>query len=200
MSRRFMYIGVAAGVTLASLVVGPTADAAVIAPPAGATVVGVAGPNCPAPTVATIQAAVDAAAADATIYVCAGLYTEQVTINKPLTLLGAQHGVDARTVRTVVAEETVLAAPTGAIVYVTGATTGTLDGFTLQDADTAAVLGINNTGAQAYTFVDNIVTNNTVGFNFQTVGPAITQISQNRFITNNKNPANPTSGSSIFIT
>ena len=40
-------------------------------------------------------------------------------INKPLTLLGAQHGVDARTGRTDPAAETVFDVPAGAIVYVT---------------------------------------------------------------------------------
>src|SRR5438552_18128534 len=49
------------------------------------------------PTVyATIQAAVDAASPNATINVDAGSYEELVTVNKPLTLHGAQAGVDAR--------------------------------------------------------------------------------------------------------
>src|SRR5256885_4946764 len=49
------------------------------------------------PTVyATIQAAVDAASPNATINVDAGSYQELVTGNKPVTLHGAQAGVDAR--------------------------------------------------------------------------------------------------------
>ncbi|HWE00903.1 MAG TPA: NPCBM/NEW2 domain-containing protein, partial [Tepidisphaeraceae bacterium] len=44
----------------------------------------------------TIQAAVNAAAPGAVIDVDAGTYAERVTINKSLTILGAQAGVDAR--------------------------------------------------------------------------------------------------------
>ena len=50
------------------------------------------------PTVySTIQAAVNAAAAGATITVDPGTYAEEVTIGKTLTLQGAQAGIDART-------------------------------------------------------------------------------------------------------
>src|SRR2546421_4087991 len=49
------------------------------------------------PTVyATIQAAVNAAAPNAIVNVDAGDYPEVVVINKPLTVRGAQSGVDAR--------------------------------------------------------------------------------------------------------
>ena len=45
---------------------------------------------------ATIQAAVNAAPAGGTVTVDAGSYAETVAVNKPLTILGAQAGVDAR--------------------------------------------------------------------------------------------------------
>src|SRR5437667_2585888 len=49
------------------------------------------------PTVyATIQAAVDAALPNAIVTVDSGTYAEQVAISKPLTIRGAQAGVDAR--------------------------------------------------------------------------------------------------------
>src|SRR5437660_4030986 len=44
----------------------------------------------------TIQAAVNAANPGDTILADPGIYSESVTVNKPLTLEGAQHGVDAR--------------------------------------------------------------------------------------------------------
>ena len=180
---------------------GPVPPAGAVPPPGGATVVGQPGPDCPNPPPTSVQAAIDAAAPGATIYICAGVYTDQLTINKPLTLLGAQFGQDARTGRTDPSAETVFDVPADAIVYATGATTGTLDGFTLQDADGAAVFGINNAGAQGYTFQNNIVTGNATGMNIQTVGPAVTLISRNRFVANNKLAgSDPDSGTSIFIT
>ena len=47
----------------------------------------------------TIQAAVDAAAPGATINVDAGTYNETVVITQPMTIRGAQAGVDARNTR-----------------------------------------------------------------------------------------------------
>ena len=43
------------------------------------------------PSYTTIQAAVNAAAAGATVTVCPGTYPEQVTISKNLSLLGLQN-------------------------------------------------------------------------------------------------------------
>ena len=197
---------VGAGVVAASIgavvSLGPAPSVGAAPPPAGAIVVGVAGPDCPSPSSLTIQAAVDVAAAGSTIYVCAGFYNEHVTINKPLTLLGAQFGQDARTGRTDAAAETIVDAALGPFVYAEGASTGTVDGFTLRNSDVGAILGVNN-AARAYTFQNNIITGNAVGMNIHTVGPDVTLIRQNRFVANIKvrDPApNPNSGTGVFVT
>src|SRR6266446_2746015 len=54
------------------------------------------GTDCANAGYMTISAAVMFANPGDTIRVCPGLYVEQVTIGKTLTLLGAQAGVDAR--------------------------------------------------------------------------------------------------------
>ena len=77
---------------------------------------------------ATIQHAVTAVSSGGTVHVAAGTYNESVTISQPVTLDGAQSGVDARTRS---GAESVITG-TGGIVYTAGATTGTIDGFTLQ--------------------------------------------------------------------
>jgi hypothetical protein len=86
---------------------------------------------------ATIQAAVNAAPAGGTVTVDAGSYAETVTVNKSLTIEGAEAGVDARgNVRQQTGTESILTGATtsagvGAGFYVT-ANDVTIDGFTVQ--------------------------------------------------------------------
>jgi hypothetical protein len=77
---------------------------------------------------ATIQYAINAVASAGSVTVAAGTYNESLTIGKPVTLDGAQTGVDARTRS---GAESVITG-SGGVVYTAGATTGTIDGFTLQ--------------------------------------------------------------------
>ena len=112
---------------------------------------------------ATIQAAVNAAAAGATINVDAGTYDETVTVSKSLTIRGAQAGVDARNARG--AESIVYATQT---VFNITANDVTIDGFTVEgdcadigSADGAGVLmapSIHGTHV-----VNNIIQNNVTG-------------------------------------
>ena len=51
------------------------------------------------PSYSTIQAAVNAAAAGTSVIVCAGIYPEQVTINKSLNLQGVPSGTADAAVR-----------------------------------------------------------------------------------------------------
>src|SRR5689334_10914458 len=79
---------------------------------------------------ATIQAAVNAAAPKAIITVDAGTYSERVTVNKSLTIQGAQAGVDARSNGRAGAAESIVSTANGSF-YIT-ANDVTIDGFTIQ--------------------------------------------------------------------
>jgi len=87
----------------------------------------------------TIQDAINAASPGDTIRVCAGVYPEAapgpLTINKSVTLLGAQAGVDARTPR---GAESIVTDPQGTSVSASGVI---IDGFTFQNSINAAFTG-----------------------------------------------------------
>src|SRR5205823_5057298 len=146
--------------------------------------------------------AVNAAAAGAVITVDAGTYAETVTVNKPLTIDGAQAGVDARL-------NTRLSGPTANESIVTGAASGgangcafyvnandvTIDGFTVQGetsqdlfAGAGIVIAPNRAGAHV---VNNIVQNNVSGLflaNNSATDAALVQ--HNVFRNNNNNGVN----------
>ena len=168
----------------ASLSFSNAAGASVSGPPNGATVVGVPGPSpsaCKAPSILSIQAAINAASAGSTIYVCPGTYSESLTINKPLTLLGAQYGSDARTRSGL---ETVIDG-TGGVTYTSGATSGTLDGFTLNGyTGSTGEIVASNVGS-GWTFAKDIVDVSNGGIYLNTNGiadPAPSLISDDEFV------------------
>ncbi|HZL33789.1 MAG TPA: NPCBM/NEW2 domain-containing protein [Tepidisphaeraceae bacterium] len=155
----------------------------------------------------TIQSAVYAAAPGATINVDAGTYPELVKIDRPLTLRGAQAGVDARSnIRIAANSESILTGYT----YSDGTRSGgfyinandvTLDGFTVQGNTNATgscpagvVIAPKISGTH---ILDNIIRNNVTGLylsNYSSTDPAI--IEHNRF-SNNNNPGN-NSGRDIY--
>jgi hypothetical protein len=99
---------------------------------------------------ATIQAAVNSATAGDTIVADADVYAETVTINKSLTLEGAQHGVDARDGRPG-AKESILSLGFGGLQL--NADGITIDGFTVRNASGSNTNGLIAGGATSNNFV-----------------------------------------------
>ncbi len=135
---------------------------------------------------ATIQAAVNAALAGAVITVDAGTYDETVTINKSLTIRGANYGKDGRGTRS--AESIVYATQT---VFAVDANDVTIDGFTIEGngANIGAQEGAGVLMAPSIhgtQVLNNIIQNNVTGIylsNNSNTDPALIQhnLIQNNF-------------------
>lgn len=112
-----------------------------------------------------------------TIRVEAGTYNENVTVDRPVTLLGAQAGVDARTRS---GPETVIT-PNRAIEITAGNVE--LNGFTIEGATEA---GVRTSGSQSgYLITNNVFQNNPVGLHFGSSGSAQSIVRSNLFRNNN---------------
>src|SRR5581483_2271557 len=122
---------------------------------------------------ATIQAAVNAATPGAIINVDPGTYSEQVTINKPLTIRGAQAGVDARGNARLYGSSTAETICNGfdtgtgrSPAFVIKADDVVIDGFTIQgntqggDNQAGVIIGPSHHGTH---LLDNIFQNNVNG-------------------------------------
>lgn len=149
----------------------------------------------------TISAAVAAAAPGDTITVCAGTYPEPavVTINVPLTLLGAQAGVDARS-RTGAAE-TVLDSTLGGFDVRASGTV--IDGFSFVGQTENAVLNSGVATFAASTIVNNIFRDNVFGVypnsSLDPVQPPpVTTIEHNLFDSNNNISTGGAAGNGIY--
>jgi len=123
------------------------------------------------------------------IYVCAGTYNESLSISEPLDLDGAQFGRDAR--GRVTAETVIDGA--GGITYTTGATTGTINGFTLNGyTGSVAEIVASNVGS-GWTFNNNIIDVSNGGIYVNTAGvsdPSPTKIQTNSFVQSVPSAAN----------
>ena len=145
----------------------------------------------------TIQAAINLAAGGDTINVAAGTYAELAAgplgVNKTLTILGAQSGVDARTR---VGLESIVTDSQG--TYIT-ASNVVIDGFTFQDSTNGAFTGYGvliGTGTTGTDILNNIIQDNIIGIGLANAGPTQVLI-QHNLIQNNNEPGS-SSGTGIY--
>jgi hypothetical protein len=150
-------------------------------------------------TFPTIQSAVTVANPGDTIQVCQGTYNESVQINKTLTLLGAQNGVDARTRATT--NESIINAACSPVQIT--ADNVVLNGFTVQgstQSDPCTIAGIWMNPAFGFQggtqILYNIVQNNISGIELDSVAGGNPTLVQYNLIQNNNNPG-PGSGNAI---
>ncbi len=135
----------------------------------------------------TLQHAINQSAVNDTIHVAAGTYSVAglITINKTLTILGAQAGVDARTRA---GAESILDNTQGISL---GASNSVIDGFTIQGSIVSAFTGYGlwiNPGMMGNTIINNIFQNNIVGLAISNSGANQLLVQHNLFRTNNVSP------------
>jgi Right handed beta helix region len=159
----------------------------------------VADPACSVPSVAypTIQSAVNDPTCNP-INVAAGTYLEPapgpLTINRTVTLLGAQNGVDARTRS---GSESIITDPQGTFVT---ANNVVIDGFTIENSTVPAftgfgiAMGAGTTGTQV---LNDIIQDNIAGIALSNTGGSQVLIRHNLIQNNNQLPGGA-SGTGIY--
>jgi len=154
--------------------------------------------QCPTAPYNMIQDAINAATAGDIIKVCAGSYPElatgvsPLTIDKTLTLLGAQSGVDARSRSGL---ESVIEDAQGTSV---SASNVVIDGFTVQNSISPAFTGYGiwlNPGVSGTRILNNIIQDNIVGIGLANTGAQA--LIQHNLIQNNNMPGGA-SGTGIY--
>jgi hypothetical protein len=157
----------------------------------------------------TIQYAIGEAADGDTITVGAGTYSEDVVVDKGVTLQGAQAGTDAR--ERTGAETVVQAAPTGtgnAPTFSVRADDVTIDGFTItqDEARTNGGMGIlvpTNLSTQNLTVINNVITDNQYGMAGFTPQPTANitglRVRRNLFADNNRDTLGSPTTTALYM-
>ena len=143
--------------------------------------------NCNAATPAntTIQAGVNAAAPGDTVKVCPGTYTENVTVNKAITLNGPKAGVNGTRAQVLASEAVVHASDPNQPIFMLAANGITLNGFLVEDNSNNA--GIQTSPAfSGYRVLNNIVQDNVFGIYLHGNGAATTLVRRNLLDGNNR--------------
>lgn len=143
----------------------------------------------------TLQHAIDESVDFDTISISAGFYpvTGLVTVNKTLSILGEQAGIDARSRS---GSETIISNSQGMAV---SANNVVLDGLVIQDSSNGAYTGFGvwlNPNVDGTIIINNIFQNNIAGLGLANAGASPAIIQQNVFIDNNL--AGGASGSGIY--
>jgi hypothetical protein len=144
----------------------------------------------------TIQGAIDAAQPGDVVRVGPGAYEESVVIDKTLTLMGIQAGIDARIRPGTPAFETaVVPSRSESFGFLVQANNVVINGFTVRDGEDGC--GICISGSVSGTrVINNIVKNNVAGVRLNNAGDAQAVIRHNVFDSNNAPGA--WSGNAIF--
>jgi hypothetical protein len=150
----------------------------------------------PATACQTLQAAINYASAGDTINVEPGIYPYAgvVTVNKTLTLKGAQAGLDARSR---FEAESILENSGG--LYIT-ANNVIVDGFTVQNSTSGAFTGYGiamGAGSSGTQIINNIIQDNIVGIGLANDPAGNQAVIQHNVIRNNTQPG-PASGHGIY--
>ena len=142
------------------------------------------GDPCPTPPSSavyrTIQKAVNCASAGDTIQVAAGMYVENVSVTKSLTLRGANAGLDARLAR---GAESVVDGNLANAAFAIGAANTTIDGFKIQKGRNGLNAGVWIGASNAH-ILNNIIIDNAIGLS--ATGAVSAAIQRNRFDANNR--------------
>lgn len=150
---------------------------------------------------ATIQGGVDNVDNGGTVDVNAGDYPELVTVNKDISVLGAQAGVDARTRSGIPSGESVVRGALNGANRTTSfnitASGVTVDGFTVRDQTDNNQFNagiVMNAATSGVTVRNNIVTNNVIGIFAGSSGASLIE----RNLIDGNNSPGPSGGAGLY--